>query len=209
MKNAILLGLVCSLWLGSAGAAQQPQPSKRTASPAGTSATELGGYYHERLGYVNGKWIEIRYGRPIKRSRDLFGPDDFVDFLNDAAPVWRAGANDSTQIFNEMPIEIGGARIAPGAYTVFIELARDTWTLILSNWKTQTQGYQVNHPDALFGAFEYTPGKDVVRTRMTLETLPFSYDQLHWQFLDMTDAGGRIAIFWDTKMASVAFTVVK
>jgi hypothetical protein len=209
MRHAVLLGILCVFALGEAGFAQQPQPSKRRASPEGSSATELGGYYHERLGYVEGKWIEIKYGRPIKRSRDLFGPDDWIDALNDAAPVWRAGANYSTQLFNEMPIEIGGTRIAPGAYTVFIELARDKWTLIISNWKAQTQGYQVNNPDALFGAFEYTPDKDVVRTTMTLETLPFSYDQLHWQFLDVSSAGGRLAIFWDMKMASVPFKVVK
>jgi hypothetical protein len=197
--------LICA----NAALAQQPQPSKRRASPEGTSATELGGYYHERLGYVDGRWIEIKYGRPIKRSRDLFGLPDWIDALNDAAPVWRAGANYSTQLSNEMPLEIGGTRIAPGTYTVFIDLAQDNWTLIISNWKAQTQGYTVGCPDALFGAFEYTPDKDVVRTRMKLETLPFSFDQLHWQFLDVSASGGRLAIFWDTEMASVPFTVVK
>jgi hypothetical protein len=209
MRHAVLLGVFCLLTLGDAVLAQQPQPSKRRPSPEGTSATELGGYYDERRGYVDGKWIEIKYGRPIKRSRDLFGTHDWIEALNDAAPVWRAGANYSTQLFNEMPIEIGGTRIPPGAYTVFIELSPQSWTLIISNWKAQTQGYQVNHPDALFGAFEYTPDKDVVRTPMKLETLPFSFDQLHWEFLDVSSAGGRLAIFWDMKMASVPFKVVK
>jgi hypothetical protein len=44
---------------------------------------------------------------------------------------------------------------------------------------------------------------------MTLEALPYSHDQLHWEFLDVTDAGGRLAIFWDRQMASVPFTVVR
>jgi hypothetical protein len=42
---------------------------------------------------------------------------------------------------------------------------------------------------------------------MQLDTLPFSVDQLSWEFLDMSDAGGRLAIMWDRTMASVPFRV--
>jgi hypothetical protein len=41
---------------------------------------------------------------------------------------------------------------------------------------------------------------------MKLETLPYSHDQLEWEFLDMTATGGRLAIMWDRQMASVPFT---
>src|SRR5687768_2274647 len=71
---------------------------RRIASPPGSSATQIGGVFDARTGFVNGRWIEIRYGRPLKRGRDLFGTADFVDFLNDGAPVWRAGANQSTRL---------------------------------------------------------------------------------------------------------------
>ena len=37
-------------------------------------------------GYVGGKWLEVRYGRPIKRGRDLFGPADYAELLNDGRP---------------------------------------------------------------------------------------------------------------------------
>ena len=59
----------------------------------------------------------------------------------------------------------------------------------------------------LWGAFGYTPDKDVVRAPMTLTTLPYSVDQLTWAFLDMTDAGGRMALMWDRQMAAVPFSV--
>jgi Protein of unknown function (DUF2911) len=49
------------------------------------------------------------------------------------------------------------------------------------------------------------PDKDVVRAPMKLETLPRSVDQLTWQFLDMSDAGGLMAIEWDKTRASVPF----
>ena len=42
---------------------------------------------------------------------------------------------------------------------------------------------------------------------MKLETLPYSFDQLSWQFLDMTDDGGRLAMLWGEKMASVPFEI--
>ena len=105
------------------------QQRNRPRSPAGSSATQIGGDVNDPvLGYTDGKWIEITYGRPIRRGRDIFGPDDFVDFLNDGGPVWRAGANVSTRLISELPLEINGTRVPPGEYTVFIELARAKWT---------------------------------------------------------------------------------
>ena len=41
---------------------------------------------------------------------------------------------------------------------------------------------------------------------MKLETLPHSFEELSWQFLDMTQNGGTIAVIWDKQMASVPFT---
>ncbi len=186
------------------------QENKRPLSPEGRSATQIGGQHFDgRQGYVGGKWIEISYGRPITRGRDLFGPEDFVEFLNDGAPVWRAGANVSTRLFNDMPIEINGTRVPPGEYTVFVELARDDWTFIVSSLKGQTDGFDENDPDSVFGAYSYTPSRDVVRMSMQTDTLPYSHDQLHWQFLNITPTGGRLAIFWENQIASVPFRVLE
>jgi hypothetical protein len=181
--------------------------SGRIPSPPGSSATQVGGHHDERAGYVGGKWLEVLYGRPIKRGRDLFGPADYPEFLSDGAPVWRAGANASSRLITEVAIELGGKTIKPGEYTLFIDLTLDAWTLIVSTWPAMTT-YDYQRKDALFGAYDYTPDKDVVRTRMKREILPYSFDQLSWQFLDMTDKGGRLALIWDTQMASVPFAVL-
>jgi hypothetical protein len=42
---------------------------------------------------------------------------------------------------------------------------------------------------------------------MKLEKLAHSVDQLTWEFLDVSDAGGLIAIDWDTVRATVPFKV--
>ena len=58
---------------------------------------------------------------------------------------------------------------------------------------------------ALWGAYGYTPDKDVARIPMTVETLPFGVEQLTWSFLDMTNDSGRLAIMWGKTMASAPF----
>lgn len=205
MTRSVAVALICVFTASSIAFAQD----RRIASPPGASATEVGGRYNERDVYVGGKWIEVRYGRPIKRGRDLFGPDDFAEILNDGAPVWRAGANESTRLITEVPLRVGNTRIAPGEYTMFIELARNTWTLIVSTWLAQIGTYDTQNKNALYGAYDYTPDKDVVRVAMDLETLSHSFDQLSWEFLDITPAGGRLALLWDTKLASVPFQIEK
>lgn len=180
--------------------------TRHVASPPGSSATEVGGRYNEREMYVGGKWIEMSYGRPVKRGRDLFGPADYPDALADGAPVWRAGANVSTRLTTEVPLVIGGTTVAPGEYTVFIDLKPKPWTLIVSKWPAQTR-YDPNNKTALWGAYDYTPDKDLVRAPMKIETLPHSFDQLSWQFLDMSDTGGTLAMIWDRQLASVSFRI--
>ena len=100
MKNALVATVTLTLAIATAG---HPQ-NRRAASPVGAAATQVGGRHDVREGYLSGKWIEIEYGRPIKRGRDLFGPADFAEALNDGAEVWRAGANYSTRLITEVPL---------------------------------------------------------------------------------------------------------
>ena len=185
-------------------AAASPAQEPRIASPPGRSATQVGGVYDARAGNVGGRWIEIRYGRPIRRGRDIFGPDDYREFLNDGAEVWRAGANQSTRLINETPLVLGDATIPPGEYTVFIDLQADPWELIVSRWPAQLT-YDFDNREALWGAYEYTSDRDVVRAPMTVETLDHSFDQLSWQFLDVTGGGVTLALLWERTLASVRF----
>ena len=196
------LGAICLVAMSARLSAQE----RRIMSPAGGSATQIGGYYDPVRGFVNGDWIEVRYGRPPKRGRDIFGADDYREHLNDGAPIWRAGANQTTRLITDVPLVFATTAIAPGEYTLFIDLGATPWEFIVSSWPAQVS-YDAGNREALFGAFEYTPDRDVVRIPMTVETLPRSFDQLSWQFLDITDTGGTLALLWDTKLASVAFTL--
>ena len=97
------------------GALAVAQGERRPASPSGTAAAEIGSSL-EPAGaaepvYKRGKWIEITSGRPLKRGRDVFGSGaGYGKVANPDAPVWRAGANNTTQLKNELPITPGYLR---------------------------------------------------------------------------------------------------
>ena len=211
MTSRLIATGAAALLFGAAILAQGGRP----ASPAGTAATEIGGKYDTSGAepvYKGGRWIEITYGRPIKRGRNLFAGagEGYGKAVNPDAPVWRAGANVTTQLKTEVPLVLNGKTIAPGTYTMFIDLKPNNWTLIVSNWKAMARFDPKNDASKsgeVFGAYGYTPDKDVVRAPMKVSTLPFSVDQLTWNFTDMTDAGGAITIMWDKTVASVPFTV--
>ena len=159
--------------------------------------------------YEGGKWIDVSYGRPIKRGRDLWGSGaDYGRALVSGAPIWRAGADVSTRLNTEVPLIVNSKPVPPGEYSVFIDLKPNDWTFVLSTWAAQPK-YDPKDKTALWGAYGYTPDKDVVRAPMKLETLPHSAEQLTWEFLNMTYAGGVISISWDRQRASVPFTFTK
>jgi hypothetical protein len=182
---------------------------ERVASPTGTAAVEVGGKYNNAAEpeYVGGKWIEITYGRPIRRGRDLWGSGpDYGQMVDAGAPVWRAGANVSTRLKTEVPLVINNKTVPRGEYSLFIDLKPNNWTLIVSSWAAQTT-YDPGNRNALWGSFSYTPAKDVVRAPMTLAALPYSVEELTWSFVDVSNAGGKMAIMWDRVMASLPFKI--
>lgn len=195
LKRTLALGMTL-LAAATFAAAQEG----RVASPAGSSATQLG---------ENGKWIEITYGRPIKRGRDLWGSGSTYAklLLANGAKVWRAGANVSTRLKSEAPLQIGGKRVPAGEYSLFIDTRSPAdWTLIVSSWGAKQSGGDPSK-DALWGSYGYTPDKDVARAAMKLDKLPMSIDQLTWSFADVTPAGGKLVLMWDTVVASATFVV--
>jgi hypothetical protein len=207
------IALVITLVMSALVVAQET----RSMSPPGTASTQVGGTWVKPAGrgaptlggetYQGGRWIEITYGRPLKRGRDLWGSGaDYGKAALVGTPIWRAGANVSTRLKTEVPLVINGKTIAPGEYSLFIDLKENNWTFVVSSWPAATR-YDPSNKDALWGSYFYTPDKDIVRVPMKLDTLPRVHEQLTWEFVDMSDAGGALAITWGNTMASVPFKV--
>ena len=119
------------------------QQTQRPMSPEGSAHTQVLGKWTKgdrpaftvgREQYQGGKWIEITYGRPLQRQRDLYGSgENYGKALNDVGtptlpppPVWRAGANKSTRLMTEVQLVLGGKTLPPGEYSLFIDAARPT-----------------------------------------------------------------------------------
>jgi hypothetical protein len=220
MMKRLIVAILGGVALAATVRGQQPPP--RPMSPEGSAQVQVLGKWVKperptfalgREQYTGGKWIEITYGRPLQRQRDLFGAGaNYGKAINDVGtatlpppPVWRAGANVSTRLTTEATLVVGDKKIPPGEYSLFIDVKSATdWTLIVSSWPAQQKPDQKDKT-ALWGAYGYTPDKDVARLAMKIDALPFSVEQLTWAFVDMTTDGGRIAISWAKTMASAAF----
>lgn len=178
------------------------------ASPRGSAATQVGGAFDSGGTYGNGSWIVVDYGRPILRGREnIFGSgDSYGDGFLLGAPLWRVGANQSTRFMTETDLDFGGSRLPAGDYSVFAELEESRWTLIFSTWGVK-ESFGEENADALWGSYEYTPDRDVLRTTMSVETADRAADQLIITFTDMTQEGGNFTVWWDDQIATAAFTV--
>lgn len=223
-RNGIVLGLAAlAVSAAALGQAPPPAPTAKPApppvqhipSPLGHTSVELGGRYvpAEKPGYPpryeGGKWIEITYYRPIKRARaDLFGSGaDYGKKLNAGAPVWRAGANVTTRMKTELPLEIGGKRLEAGDYTLFVELKENAWTLIVSKQPWQ-KNYDANDKSSTWGAYNYDPKFDVVRAPMKGEKMGHSLEEFMIDFVDVTEKDGKLAMWWDRDFATADFKIL-
>jgi len=126
-------------------------------------------------------WVD--YSRPEKRGRTIFGSVVPWD------RVWRTGANAATQFYTPVDLEIGGARVPAGTYTL--------WTLPTANgWKLI-----VNKQHGQWGT-EYDVQQDFVRVDLHVETTAPPVDKFAIA-LEPDASGARLRLAWDTTTASV------
>jgi hypothetical protein len=187
---------------------------QRPASPRGEAATQVAGHWAKqengRTRYEGGKWVTVDYGRPILRGRtDIFGSGaDYGKGVDAGAPVWRAGANQTTRLSTEAALTINGKRLDPGEYSLFVELSEGKWTLIVSTQPYQKE-FSRDEKTATWGSYGYDSKFDVVRAPMSVGETEHSIDQFTIAFLDVTDSGGTLAMAWENTLATVPFQLAE
>jgi hypothetical protein len=211
MSMQRLILTIIAIAAGAAVFAQAPAPG-RSPSPDSVASMQAGTWKADdppATRVANGKWIEILYGRPLRRGRTtLFGSGaTYGTALKGGAAVWRAGANVLTRLRTEAPLVIGGKTVAPGEYTLFIDLVGpSSWTLVVSSQPANAAD-DVPTRSRVWEAFVYAPDKDVARAAMKVDALPYTVEQLTWAFTDVTGTSATLRLTWDTVMASVGFTI--
>ena len=103
-------------------------------------------------------YLKIHYGQPYRKERNIFG--DLVPYNQ----VWRTGANEATEFTTTSDLLIGGKELKAGTYSVYTIPQPDRWTIVL------------NSDLGAWGAYEYTPKKDVLRFEVPVVHTPETYE---------------------------------
>lgn len=123
--------------------------------------------------------ISLDYGRPGVKGRQIFGG------LEPYGRVWRTGANASTKIRFEDPVQFAGRDVPAGTYGLYTIPQAKTWTVILSR-------------DAdLWGAGGYDPVNDQLRVEVPVQALPAVQESLKLDFDGFHANGADLVIAWE------------
>ncbi|MDQ8153483.1 MAG: DUF2911 domain-containing protein [Gemmatimonadota bacterium] len=123
--------------------------------------------------------IKIEYGQPHARGREV--PAE----LSKVETIWRTGANSSTTLTTDADLEIGGASVPKGAYSLYSVRTEGGYQLIINSntgqWGTQ-----------------YDKSKDVARVALTARTLAESRESLQIALVPASDQApkGVLTIVW-------------
>jgi Protein of unknown function (DUF2911) len=131
---------------------------------------------------ATGANISVRYGRPYKKGRVIFGG------LVPYGKVYRCGADSATTITFDRDVNFGGKPVKAGTYTLFTIPNEASWTIILNSQLGQ------------WGAFDYDKykDKDVVHIDVPVKTLNSPVEQL-----TISVPPSSVDIEWDTTQVSV------
>ena len=173
-KLAIGCALASVLLMASVAAAQQDK-SKRPSPPA-QAKLDLGG-----------KSVTIDYSSPRAKGRKIYG--DLVPF----GQVWRTGANEATSFVTAVDLNVGGATVPAGNYTLFTIPNKDKWTLIISK---KTGQWGTDYPGQ---------SNDLARVDMKVSALPSPAENFTIS-LEKAGTGANLSIDWETTRASVAIS---
>jgi hypothetical protein len=99
---------------------QQEDKSKRPSPPGTADCT------------IKGKKVTIDYSRPFLKGRKL-GQE-----LAPYGKVWRTGANEATTLTTAIALDIGGAKVPAGTYTLYTLPSEGTWKLIINKQTGQS-----------------------------------------------------------------------
>lgn len=121
--------------------------------------------------------IAVTYSRPGVKGREIWGK------LLPYDKVWRAGANEATNITFSDDVVVGGKQIKAGSYSFFVTPHQGDWTIILNS-------------DKQWGAFRYDSTKDVLKYQVKPEAAPME-ERLSYSFADLTPTFVKIVMRWE------------
>lgn len=128
------------------------------------------------------KNVKISYGQPSKRDRAVFGA------LVPYNEVWRAGANEATEITFAKDGTFGGKAVKAGTYSLFVIPTEKEWTIILNSELKQWGSY----------GYDKIKAKNVAEVKVAVKSLGAVVEALTY-----TTDDTNVTISWDKTSVSV------
>jgi hypothetical protein len=154
-------------------AQQTPEDKSKRPSPPATAEVTL-----------KNKKITIDYSRPALKGRKV-GQE-----LAPYGKVWRTGANEATALNTEIDLNIGGAKVPAGKYTLYTLPSEGTWKLI------------INKQTGQWGT-KYDESQDLARVDMKKSALPQSVEQFTISFDKKGENTANLNLDWENTRVSV------
>jgi Protein of unknown function (DUF2911) len=152
--------------LAASAPAQQQDKSKRPSPPGTADCT------------INGKKVTIDYSRPSLKGRKL-GTD-----LAPYGKVWRTGANEATTLTTAIALDIAGAKVPAGTYTLYTLPSEGTWKLI------------INKQTGQWGT-EYHQEQDLARVDMKKQEIVVPVEQFTIALDQDSNDSADLALEWE------------
>jgi len=142
----------------------------------------------QRIGITD---ISIEYSRPSLKGRKLLG-SNIIPYDR----VWRAGANECTNISFSHDIEIEGKPLKSGNYGLFmIPHQNNEWTIIFSK---HNNGW---------GSFTYDKSEDALRVKVESSENKNSVEGLKYEFTNIERDQVELALLWGEVKVSFAIHI--
>jgi hypothetical protein len=132
---------------------------------------------------AEGKDVEVAYGQPSKRGREIFGQ------LEPYGKVWRTGANEATEITFKKDVVFGGQPVKAGTYTLYTIPNQAEWTVILNPELKQWGAY----------GYDKIKAKDLPHVKVPAQKVDSPIEKLTIRFDDQNS----LIIEWDQTRVAV------
>jgi hypothetical protein len=173
MRNRYLSAIAIAAFMFWTVAAMPQQDKSKRPSPPGTGEVVL-----------KGKKITIDYSRPSMKGRKIMG--ELVPY----GQVWRTGANEATTLTTEVDLNIGGANVPAGKYTIYTLPSETTWKLI------------INKQTGQWGTV-YNQDQDLARVDMQKSQTQQPVEQFTISFDKKGDNSADLVLEWENTRLSV------
>lgn len=162
------------------------------ADQAGRGIGELSGRGEEDE-QVGPARVQVDYGTPTKRGREIFGVVVPYD------KVWRTGANRATHFSTDHTLVFGDAvsgtlTVPAGEYTLFSRLTADGGELIINRQTGQS-------------GTAHDPARDLGRVRLHRRASPETVERFTIDVVPTGPSAGELRLVWDRSIFAAPFRV--